>query len=225
MLPWLHLDSAPLPDGSGEMRLFRRGEEFSVRLGIGVELMNSRQHGSEEALARLGCAGLAGRARVLVGGLGLGFTLRATLDALGPDAEVVVAELVPALVGWARGPLAPVFGAVLDDARVEVRIGDVGALLRASPAGFDSILLDVDNGPEALTVPGNDSLYGPAGLGTARAALRPGGTLAVWSAAPDAAFGRRLSQAGFTVAEHRERARGARGGARHVIWLARLPKR
>lgn len=227
MLPWLHLDSAPLPDGSGELRLFRRGREFSVRLGIGVELMNSRQHGSEEALARLGCAGLAGRARprVLVGGLGLGFTLRATLAALGPGAEVVVAELVPALVGWARGPLAPVFGDVLDDPRVEVRIGDVGALLRASRADFDAILLDVDNGPDALTVPANDALYGPAGLGAARAALRPGGVLAVWSAAQDAAFGRRLAQIGFAVAEHRERARGSRGGARHVIWLASLQKR
>ncbi|HYF53678.1 MAG TPA: hypothetical protein VEA41_05425 [Salinarimonas sp.] len=220
MIPWVLLDAAPLP-GGGELRLKRRGAEFSIMLGTN-ELMNSRLSGSEEALATLGAARIAGRAqpRVLVGGLGMGFTLRAALAALPADARVTVAELVPAVAAWARGPMAELFAGSLDDPRVELRLGDVGDLIRGARAAYDAILLDVDNGPEGLTVAANDALYGPAGLDAARAALRPGGVLAVWSAAPDRAFEGRLRRAGFAVAVETVRAHRGRGGARHVIWLA-----
>jgi spermidine synthase len=221
MIPWTHLDTAPVP-GGGELRLMRRGGEFSIRLG-GNELMNSRLFGSEEALARLAIERLGRRPRpqVLIGGLGMGFTLRAALAALGPEARVVIAELVPAVVAWARGPLAEIFAGSLEDPRVAVHEGDVGALIRSPPRPFDAILLDVDNGPEGLTVAANDSLYGHAGLGAAQAALRPGGVLAVWSAHPDQAFAARLRRIGFNVEEVRVRARAGGGGrSRHVIWLA-----
>jgi spermidine synthase len=218
MIPWLQLDTAPLP-GGGELKLMQRGGEFSIRLA-GNELMNSRLHGSEEALATLACARLrTARPHVLVGGLGMGFTLRAALAALGPEARVTVAELVPAVVTWARGPLAPLLAGSLDDPRVGVHAGEVGALMHGAPASFDAILLDVDNGPEGLTIAANDALYGPSGLGAARAALRPGGTLAVWSSGQDQAFSRRLRRSGFAVEEVRVRATGKRG-ARHMIWLA-----
>jgi spermidine synthase len=182
--------------------------------------MNSRLSGSEEALATLTCARLlTPRPHVLIGGLGMGFTLRAALAALGPDARVTVAELVPAVIAWARGPLAPLFAGSLDDARVGVHAGDVRALISGAPASFDAILLDVDNGPDGLTVASNDSLYDLPGLGAARAALRPGGILAVWSSGPSETFARRLRQSGFAVEEVPVRATGKRG-ARHVIWLA-----
>jgi spermidine synthase len=220
MIPWVLLDSAPVPDGGETLRLYRRGEEFSIRIGHN-ELMNSRTHGSEDKLAEAACARLAGRARphVLIGGLGMGFTLAAALRRLGPDAAVTVAELVPAVVEWNRGSLGDTSGRPLDDARVEVKAGDVGALLRSAACAFDAILLDVDNGPAGLTHKANDWLYGAAGLRAARAALRPGGVLAVWSAAPDQRFRARLRQAGFEVEELRVRAHRNRG-ARHVIWLA-----
>lgn len=226
MLPWTTLDSAKIPDakmpgGAGELRLKQRGEEFSIMLGTN-ELMNSRLSGSEEALAHLSCARIAGRARphVLIGGLGMGFTLRAALAALGADARVTVAELVPAVVAWARGPMADLFAGSLEDPRVAVRVEDVGRIMRERGASFDAILLDVDNGPEGLTVEANDSLYSTAGLGVARAALRPGGVLAVWSAAPDPAFAQRLKRVGFAAEEARVRANRGKSGARHVIWLA-----
>lgn len=185
------------------------------------ELMNSRLSGSEETLARLSCERIAGRKqpRTLIGGLGMGFTLRAALAALDGDAAVTVAELVPEVVAWARGPMAEIFGGCLDDPRVTIREADVGQLIRAQAAAWDAILLDVDNGPEGIVYKGNDALYGTAGLAAARAALKSGGVLAVWSQGPDSGFTRRLKQAGFAVEEINTCARGKRG-ARHVIWIA-----
>ncbi len=221
MIPRILLDTAGLP-GGGALKLFRRGAEFSIMLG-GNELMNSRRSGSEEALATLALARMPGGAgrSVLIGGLGMGFTLRAALGALGGDARVIVAELVPAVVAWARGPMAALFAGCLDDPRATVLEGDVGASIRAARGAHDAILLDVDNGPDGLVHADNDALYGPAGLAAARAALRPGGVLAVWSAAPDPRFAARLARAGFAVEEVRARAHGGRGGAHHLIWLAR----
>lgn len=220
MIPWTLIDSAKLP-GQGELRLKRRGSEFSIMLGTN-ELMNSRLSGSEEALATLACARLrdAPHPQILIGGLGMGFTLRAALQVLGPGARVEQAELVPEVVAWAKGPMAEVFAGCLDDPRVSVTVGDVGSVIAAAPARYDAILLDVDNGPEGLTVPSNDGLYSEAGLDTARRALRPGGVLAVWSQGPDRRFTQRLRQAGFSVEEKTVRANKGRSGARHVIWLA-----
>lgn len=222
MIPWVLIDSAKIPDG-GELRLKRRGAEFSIMLGA-TELMNSRLSGSEEALATLSCAKLAGRSRpaMLIGGLGMGFTLRAALSALGGDARITAAELVPAIVTWARGPVADIFAGSLDDPRVTLVEGEVGALIRAGRNSFDAILLDVDNGPEGLSRQANDALYDQPGLAAAFAALTPGGVLSVWSSAPDAGFTRRLRGAGFAVEEAPVRAHGKRG-ARHVIWLATRP--
>lgn len=223
MIPWSVLDTAKVPGSESELRLKQRGAEFSIMLGTN-ELMNSRLSGSEEALARLTCERLGGRERprVLIGGLGMGFTLRAALTTLGTDALVEVAELVPAVVAWARGPMSGIFAGSLDDPRVTIREADVSQLIRSDKAAWDAILLDVDNGPEGIVYAGNDALYGAAGLGAARAALKPGGVLAVWSQGPDSGFTRRLKQAGFTVEEVKTRANGKRG-ARHVIWIATRP--
>lgn len=221
MLPWIQLDRAIIPGEGGELRLKQRGSEFSIMLGAN-ELMNSKLSGSEEALAMLACERLAGRKNVsvLIGGLGMGFTLRAALGALADDAHVVVAELVPAVVDWARGPMAGLHEGTLDDPRVDIHVGDVGALIRSTKAAYDAILLDVDNGPDGLTRASNDSLYDHKGLHAARAALRAGGVLGVWSSAPDSAFTRRLRDVGFAVDEVNVRANGKRGGARHVLWMA-----
>jgi len=186
-----------------------------------TELMNSRRSGSEEALASLACAALGGPGpRVLIGGLGMGFTLRAALAALPAFAQVEVAELVPAVVAWAHGPMAELFAGSLEDPRVTVRQADVADLIAAGRGAYDAILLDVDNGPGGLTTEANDGLYGAAGLSRAAAALKPGGVLAVWSATKDAPFVQRLARGGWTVEEHQARP-GGRRGARHVIWLAR----
>ena len=205
------------------MRLMRRGDEFSIVVGT-AELMNNRQRGSEQALGVLGCARLRDRPepRVLIGGLGMGFTLRAALDTLGPSARVVVAELVPAVVAWARGPLAHLFAGCLDDPRVELRVEDVGRSIQSGPARYDAILMDVDNGPEGLTRRANDGLYDAAGLKRARFALRPEGILAVWSGSPDRRFKARLKRVGFTVNEQRVHSHG-QSGRRHVLWLATRP--
>ncbi|MER9951686.1 hypothetical protein [Mesorhizobium sp. M0047] len=220
MIPWVQLDSAKTPDGTQELRLKRRGSEFSIMLGTN-ELMNSRLSGSEEALAKLSCQKIAGhrRPRILIGGLGMGFTLRAALAELGNDASIVVAELVPAVVAWARGPMTEIFGGCLDDPRVIIHGTDVGQLIQSDPAAWDAILLDVDNGPEGIVHKSNNALYSLQGLGAARAALKPGGVLAVWSQGPDSDFTRRLKRAGFAVEEVNTRANGKRG-ARHVIWIA-----
>ena len=220
MIPWVHLDSAQIP-GGGELRLMQRGAELSIMSGS-IELMNSRLSGSETALAHLACARLQGRAKVqvLVGGLGMGFTLRAALAELPRDAGVVVAELVPAVVAWARGAMAGLFEGCLDDPRVVIRESDVAEVIAAARGAFDAILLDVDNGPGGLNRDANDRLYSIGGLNAARRALRPGGVLAVWSAGRDDSFTRRLQSAGYAAEEVPVRATGGRRGARHVIWLA-----
>ena len=220
MIPWVQLGAATVPGDGGELRLMRRGHEFSIMAGA-IELMNSRLSGSEEALAGETIARLEGRAspRLLIGGLGMGFTLRAALAALGPDASVLVAELVPEVAAWARGPMAFLHCDSLTDPRVTIVETDVAAVIAAPGEGFDAILLDVDNGPEGLIRRTNDDLYDAYGLRQAAAALRPGGVLSVWSATPHAVFAARFANAGFTVEELRVRANGKRGGARHVIWL------
>jgi len=214
------VDVAQIP-GGGELKLFRRGADFMIVLGRN-ELMNSRMSGSEEALATMACERIAGRKapHLLIGGYGMGFTLRAALAALGRDAAVTVAELVPEIVAWARGPMEHMTGASLADPRVRLVEGDVAELIGEASRRYDAILLDVDNGPDGLTLAGNDRLYSREGLSAARAALRPGGVFAIWSAAPDPAFVRRLSGAGFAVEEAAVRARGNGKGPRHVIWLA-----
>ena len=219
MLPWIELDRTDLPQG-GVLRLMQRGREFSIKLGV-AELMTSRLFGSEEALATLAAEALAGRPRprVLIGGLGMGFTLRAARKAFPAEAKFIVAELVPAVVRWARGPLAELFADCLDRPGVEIVETDVAALVRAPAAPYDAILLDVDNGPEAMTQAANDGLYSIRGLAAARAALRPGGVLAIWSQGPDRAFAARFAKSGFDVEEKRVRAGGSHGGSRHVIWL------
>ena len=224
MLPWIQLDSATIPGENGELRLKQRGGEFYIMLGAN-ELMNSRLSGSEEALATLSWERIKthSKPRVLIGGLGMGFTLRAALAILPEDAGVTVAELVPEVVAWARGPMAEVFKGCLDDPRVDIHQGDVGEAIRAGKAAYDAILLDVDNGPDGLTRRSNDRLYDFAGLRAASAALRPGGVLAVWSSGPDPDFTRRLKDSGFAVDAVNTRANGKRGGARHVIWLAVKP--
>jgi spermidine synthase len=207
--------------GAPPLRLFRRGDDFMIVLDRN-ELMSTRMHGSEVALGTMACDRLAGRKAVhlLVGGYGMGFTLRAVLGQLGADARVTVAELVPGIIDWARGPMAAITDGCLDDPRVTLTMGDVAASIGQATSLFDAILLDVDNGPDGLTRPANDSIYNNRGLADARNALRPGGVLAIWSAAPDTAFTRQLERAGFTVETVRVRARESGKGASHVIWFA-----
>jgi spermidine synthase len=221
MIPWLQIDTAQVPGADVELRLMRRGDEFSMKLGQN-ELMNSRLSGSEEALATLACRRLDGvkGPHLLIGGLGMGFTLRAALAVLGPDAWITVAELVPAVVAWARGPMADLFGSSLTDPRASIREADVVDVIQSSPLAFDAILLDVDNGPEALIRKANDALYDLSGLKAIRRALRPGGILAVWSSGPNPAFSKRLASADFDVNEVGVRATTKRSGAHHVIWFA-----
>ncbi len=221
MIPWKLLDSAPVPGGSETLYLYRRDTEFSIRVD-GCELMNSRVHGSEDALAERVCARLANHPspKVLVGGLGMGFTAAAALQNLGAQAQVVVAELVPAVVAWNRGPLAHLAGHPLTDSRITIQESDVALILKAEQQTFHAVMLDVDNGPDGLTRSDNDWLYGRAGLKATYTALKPAGVLAVWSASPDPAFSKLLRQAGFSVEEVTVRARGRRGGRRHMIWLA-----
>jgi spermidine synthase len=207
------------PDGT-HIALTRQDREFIILAG-GRPLMSSRMHGSEQALARFGCQHLTSETpRVLVGGMGMGFTLRATLDALPASATVVVAELIPAVIEWNRGPLGALADHPLRDARVAIALGDVGATIRTSGAAFDAILLDVDNGPDAFTASGNASLYDDRGLAATLRALRPGGVLAVWSAWEDRKFEQRLKYAGFRVHVERVRARLKGGGPRHTIFVA-----
>jgi len=221
MIPWVKIDSARIPGADDELRLMRRGAEFSIKLGTN-ELMNSRLSGSEAALATLAAKKIEKVAKpvVLIGGLGMGFTLRAALGVLGGKAKIVVAELVPAVVAWARGPMAEIFGDSLNDPRVSIQETDVSDIIRSRKSKFDAILLDVDNGPEGLTRKANDALYSLAGLNATHAALQPGGVLAVWSSGPNAAFSKRLRGAAFDVNEVAIRATGRGGGARHVIWIA-----
>jgi spermidine synthase len=221
MIPWEKLDTTRIPGTDGELRLMRRGTEFSIMLGTN-ELMNSRLSGSEAALATLAAKKIEAveSPHLLIGGLGMGFTLRAALGVLGTNARIEVAELVPAVVAWARGPMAEIFGESLNDKRVSIRETDVTEIIRSERETFDAILLDVDNGPEGLTRQANDGLYDSGGLRAAHAALRSGGVLAIWSSGPNPAFAKRLRGAGFDVNEVNVRATGRGGGARHIIWIA-----
>lgn len=220
MIPREHLGSAQVPGGE-ELRLYRHGRDFMIVLDRN-ELMSTRMRGSEEALATLSCARItrATAPHVLIGGYGMGFTLRAALAVLPADAVVTVAELVPEIIAWARGPMAEVAAGCLDDPRVRLVMGDVGGVIERAARAYDAILLDVDNGPDGLVRADNNRIYARAGLIAARAALRPGGVLAIWSAAKDDAFARRLRDAGFVVDEVGVHARPNGKGARHVIWFA-----
>jgi spermidine synthase len=224
MIPWLQIDTTRVPGADVELRLMRRGAEFSMMLGQN-ELMNSRLSGSEEALATLACRRIDGvkRPHLLIGGLGMGFTLRAALAVLDAQARITVAELVPAVIAWARGPMADIFGDSLTDPRADIRAADVVKVIKASTSAFDAILLDVDNGPEALIRKANDALYDLKGLQSIRRSLRPGGILAVWSSGPNTAFSKRLGAADFEVNEVGLRATTMRSGAHHVIWFATKP--
>lgn len=218
MQPWAIVDRAPAPGGA-ELQLARRGDEWVVRAG-GQVLMSSRAHGSEEALAALALRRLERPRTVLLGGLGLGFTLRAALDRLPPEARVIVAELSAELAAWNRGPVAHLAGRPLDDPRVRLQIGDVAGRIAEARGAFDAILLDVDNGPSPVGRAGNRSLYGPRGVRTCLEALRPGGVLAVWSAGPDERYRERLERAGLEARAEEVPAR-AGGGTRHVVFLGR----
>jgi spermidine synthase len=221
MQPWETVDRARIADGT-ELSLARRGDEWVVR-ARGRVLMSSRQHGSEDALAELALARVtrAGGARtVLIGGLGLGYTLRSTLDRIGPEARAVVAEISPELVAWNRGPLAHLAGSPLDDPRTRLQLGDVVARIAESTGAFDAILLDVDNSPSSMVLAGNDRLYGMKGVRACAKALSAGGVLAVWSAGPDAPYVERIEKAGLAARAVTVPARGlGGGGARHVIFL------
>ena len=227
MIAWVQLDSAPIP-GGGELRLLQRGAEFSIMSsspGMGrTELMNSRRGASEADLATLAWAGIAPRKapRILIGGLGMGFTLRAALEVAPRDAKVVVAELLPEVIAWAHGPLAHLFDGSLTDPRTQVIATDVIRLIAAAAdEPFDAILLDVDNGPGGLNRGANDRIYSADGLAAARAALTARGVLAIWSAARDDAFVQRLRRGGWAVEEKTVRATPSGKGPRHIIWLAK----
>ena len=222
MRHWDLLGEATIPNSTRQLRLYRGKDHFSITIEGGHELMTSRQHGSEDALGRLPCQRLTNResARVLIGGLGMGFTLAAALAELGPGASVIVAELIPEVVDWNRGPLGQCSGWPLNDPRCEVIVEDVANLIARSRRSFDVIALDVDNGPEGLTNHQNDQLYDTRGIETARDALVPGGILAYWSSGRDHAFRKRLRRSGLSVEEIPVRAHANRG-ARHIIWLAR----
>jgi spermidine synthase len=217
------IGTAPIPGQGGQLRLLERNDEFTIKIaGKPGDLMNSRMHASEDALATLACERIGNRPepRVLIGGLGMGFTLAAALKSLGDTAQVTVAELVPEVIEWNRGALGSVSGYPLTDSRTRVHQGDVGQVLKQQKAAYDAILLDVDNGPEGFTSKENDWIYSPAGLSAAKSALRPDGVLAFWSAGSDSAFTDRLRSSGFVVKPVTVRAHRAGKGARHVIWLA-----
>jgi len=222
---WITIDSATVPGSGRELTLARRDGDFAIRLsGVAGDLMNSRRHHSEQALAELACSrlGKTGAARVLVGGLGMGFTLAAALRLVPGSAEVTVAELVPAVVEWNRGLLGQCAGRPLEDRRTRVYLGDVAELIRQRERSFDAILLDVDNGPEAMTCAGNAWLYSPAGLQRIYEKLRPAGIVAIWSARADRQFAGRLEQAGFEVSLRTVRARPGKG-SRHTVFVAQKP--
>jgi len=216
------LDTAQVPGDGGEIGLYQLGDDYIIKVAGGQDLMSTRTHGSADALAEIACTKVAGRerARVLIGGLGMGFTLATALKHLGPDADVVVAELVPAVVGWNRGPAGAHSGYPLRDERVTVRETDVSVVLKDEVGAWDAIILDVDNGPEGLTKGDNDWLYSGPGLHATYQALRPKGLLAVWSAHSDKGFTKRLRKVGFEAEEVVVRAHGGKG-SRHVIWVAR----
>lgn len=224
MIPWEQIDRVEVPGHEGELTLRKRGAEFSIRTA-GTELMNSRLHGSEEALAELTYDRLMRKCglRILIGGLGMGYTLAAALEQSEADTLITVSELIPAVVRWNREYLGHLAGMPLNDPRVSVASEDVAEIIGKDNSAWDAILLDVDNGPNGLTRKANDRLYGISGLKKSFSALRPGGILAVWSSGPDEAFTRRLKQCRFQPEAITVRARKAGKGARHTIWLAVKP--
>lgn len=227
MIPWQLLGSVSLPGTPPQdLQLYQRDQEFSLRLG-NQELMNSRVHASEEALAELTCQRLGSRSKpvMLIGGLGMGYTLRSALNHLPADAQVIVAELLPEVLEWNEGVLAHLAENPLADKRVKVKLKDVVKLVKAGEKLYDAILLDIDNGPTAMTQSNNNWLYSFNGLRGIFAALKPGGVLGVWSAGPDQRFVKRLEQVRFEVEEKRVKARGEAGGTSHWIWTARRPLR
>lgn len=223
MKKFVLLDSTALPDTGANLCLFAYGDDFIIKRadGKGGQLMNTRMHGSEDALGKLPCARIAHRAeaRVLIGGLGMGFTLAAALAQLGNQAQVLVAELLEGVINWNQGPLGAKAGYPTRDPRVQIRHADVANILKTDPHGFDAIMLDVDNGPEGLTQSVNNWLYSLDGLRVCKRALRPGGVLAIWSASIDPRFSARLRSAGFKLEELQVYAHGNRG-PKHTIWLA-----
>jgi spermidine synthase len=220
MKPWETLAKAKTPDGF-ELVLRKHDSEYTI-FADGYDLMVSRMHGSEEALATLAIGEGKPAATVLVGGLGMGYTLRAALEAVSDQGRVVVAELIPEVVEWNRGPLGPLAGNPLDDPRASVEVADVAQVIRESDHRFDAILLDVDNGPDAFVQRANAWLYGFAGLGAIRRALRPKGVLAVWSVSGTGeSFERDLRRAGFEPERKRVRARGRAGGPWQIVFLGR----
>lgn len=224
MTPWKEIDQAKVPGHEGTITLLQRGEEFSIRTA-GTELMSSRQHGSEDALAEIVCNRLKQKPglKILIGGLGMGYTLAAALGKLAPDGRVTVSELIPAVVKWNRQYLSHLAGAPLSDPRVFCREEDVADTLRREKTAWDAVLLDVDNGPEGLTRKTNDRLYDRSGLKTVFSALRSGGILAVWSSGANEAFTCLLTQCGFQTEIATVRARKTGKGGRHTIWIARKP--
>ena len=224
MIPWEEIDRAEVPGHEGEVTLLKRGTEFSIRTA-GTELMNSRLHGSEGALAELTCSRIKRKSglRILIGGLGMGYTLAAALEQSEPDTLITVSELIPAVVRWNREHLGHLAGMPLDDPRVSVEEEDVAKTIRKRRSTWDAILLDVNNGPVGLTRRSNDRLYDRSGLKTSFSALRPGGILAIWSSGADEAFTSRLKQCGFQTETVTVRARNPGKGGRHTIWLAGKP--
>ncbi|MDH3221036.1 MAG: hypothetical protein OEO19_16005 [Gammaproteobacteria bacterium] len=226
MDPWITIASTSIPGSDTELTLWQRDNDFAIRVaGVPGDLMNSRRHHSEEALAELACTRLSTveNARILVGGLGMGFTLAAALETVPGSAEVIVAELLPAVVEWNRGLLGQCAGRPVEDGRTRVHLGDVADLLKHRAGQFDAILLDVDNGPEAMTYSDNEWLYSPGGLKTIYEKLRPEGIVAIWSARADQLFARRLEKTGFDVQLRTVRARPGKG-SRHTIFVAQKPR-
>jgi spermidine synthase len=222
--PLEEIARAKVPGDDGEITLHKRGTEFSIRTA-GKELMNSRQHASEDILAKLTCSRLGRKTgqKILIGGLGMGYTLAAALEHSEPDTRITVCELIPAVVEWNRTFMGHLAGRPLEDPRVEVEEEDVAETIHKSESAWGAILLDVDNGPEGLTRKANDRLYSPSGLKKSYRALRPGGFLSVWSCAADEAFTRRLTRCGFRTEALTVRSRQPGKGARHTIWLAAKP--
>jgi spermidine synthase len=224
VIPWEEIDRVEVPGHEGEVTLLKRGTEFSIRTA-GTVLMNSRLHGSEDALAELTCSRIKRKSgmRILIGGLGMGYTLAAALEQSEPDTLITVSELIPAVVRWNREHLRHLAGMPLDDPRVSVEEEDVAETISKRKSAWDAILLDVDNGPDGLTRKANDRLYSRSGLKTFFSALCPGGILAVWSSGADEAFTRRLRQCGFQTETITVPARKSGKGGRHTIWFAGKP--